>query len=94
MTSATRLIAVVFLVFMALSCHAGTTSVIRVTARIVHQCIATAQMLADCPQATLRFQSTLGGSANVISSKGEPSVHFIGPRPVVEKTDNGLNVLF
>ena len=94
MTSATRVIALVFLMFMTLSCHAGTTSVIRVTARVVKQCIATSQMLADCPTATLRFQSTLSGSAKIVATKGEPSVQFIGPPPVVQKSQNRLNILF
>jgi len=94
MTSTTRLIAFVFLMFMTLSCQAGTTSVIRVTARVVHHCFATAQMLVDCSKATLRYQSTLEGSANVKASTGEPLVQFIGPRPVIEKTHNRLNILF
>jgi hypothetical protein len=94
MTSTTRLIAFVFLMAMTMTSHAGTTTVIRVTARIVHHCTATATMLADCSKQTLRFQSTLRGSAKVIATESEPSVHFIGPRPVLEKTRNRLNILF
>jgi hypothetical protein len=69
-------------------------TIIKVTARVVHQCTATAHMRTDCSKQTLRFQSTLRGSANVIATEGEPSVHFIGPRPEVEKTRNRLNILF
>ena len=94
MTSATRFMRVIFLMSMTLPCHAGTTIEIRVTARVVHQCQATTEILANCSQETLRFQSTLPGSANIIASEGEPSIQFIGPQPVVEKIQNTLNILF
>jgi hypothetical protein len=94
MATTTRLIPVVLLATMTLNCQAGPTTVIRVTARVVHPCEATAEALVNCTEQTLRFQSTLRGSANVIANDGEPSVHFIGPQPVLEKMPNRLTVLF
>jgi len=90
----TTLTSAALLMSVALSCHAGTTAMIRVTARVVHSCTATTDDVVNCPPETPRFASTLRGSANIVTDDGEPSVQFIGPRPVVEKIRRGPNILF
>ncbi len=94
MRSTTTLTSGVLLMLVTLSCHAGTTATIRVTARVVQSCTVTSDDVSNCSAQTLRFQSTLRGSANIVTDEGEPTVQFIGPQPVVEITSDGVNVLF
>ncbi len=79
---------------MILPCHAGTTSTIKVSAQIVHSCTASAEQPTDCSPETLQFQSTLSGSASIVTDGDQPAVEFIGPQPVIEQRDNTFSVMF
>ena len=84
----------VFLTATVLPCFAGPTATISVTARIVQPCTAIGDDVADCSSETLRFQSTLPGSADFFTTGGNPSIQFVGPLPIVERDQNRLTVLF
>jgi len=94
MKSITKVIPVVLLVQIPILCYAGNTATLTVTARIVRQCTAITNDTSDCSPETLQFQSTLAGSANIITNGDEPSIRFVGPQPVVERERNTLNVTF
>ena len=89
-------IAIPFIVPMAMTtvCSADPTATLRVTARVVRYCTAITTDVIDCSAETLRAQSTLSGTASVMTVGGEPSIQFIGPPPTVEQERNTLHVSF
>ena len=90
-------IAIPFIVPMAMTavCSADPTATLRVTARVVRYCtVITDNDVTDCSTETLRAQSTLSGTASVMTVGGEPSIQFIGPQPAIERDRNTLNVSF
>jgi hypothetical protein len=90
-------IAIPLIVPMAMTavCSADPTATLRVTARVVRYCTAiTNNDVTDCSAETLRVQSTLSGTASVMTVGGEPSIQFIGPPPTVEQERNTLHVSF
>ena len=88
MASAISLIAV------TLPCYADLTSTLTVTAQVVKNCTATGNEISDCSPATLRFQSTLAGSATILTDDGNASVEFVGPPPEVRQNEGTLTVSF
>ncbi|MGD2141610.1 MAG: hypothetical protein PVH25_14525 [Burkholderiales bacterium] len=95
MRSRSTVIVILPLAALALSCHAGPIATLQVKARVVRACTAYAGQVTGCSAETLRYQSTLAGSANIETTHGDtPSVRFIGPQPRIEETRDSLNIYF
>lgn len=94
MKSAMMMASAIALMAVALSCYADLTSTVRVTAQVVKNCTAIGNDISGCSPATLRFQSTLSGSATILTDDGSPTVEFVGPPPEVRQTQDTLTVSF